>query len=669
MGKQDWKALQYATEDLRGDRDIVLEAMQQSLCALQMNRHREIDSQGSEEWYRRVRHPCPLVCERIDTEKWMEAKNRNWTCVACERDAEINGDSDDFQAKYFCNNRSCKHGMHFTLCKRCFDKRNEFFKPASSPKCEVGTWQVRLGHLKWVIHGNSEEIEDAYCNGEDHYRFIDKDYQFVTIDFHTCLQTSRANPQGLPIKRKNTDANPEFALKDQVEVFSAQDRVWIPCDICGIHDSSTSKIPENHYLISTRHDRPFPPGASERVRNISMPMPVDEIRRPWSESVRPKRAPKQRLGGAAHVLVYAAVDLMSDRAFMLEAVKLLGDTLRYATSEVKCDREVVLEAVRQQGCALEFAAEELKFDREVVLESVKQDGRSLKYATQDLKRDREIVLHALRNIAFVDDVWREVAHELRDDPMVKEAGASRFAIATSKRIAYHGRITDERGGKCIASFPGKYAEKWEWAVSEKHSNSVGCVFLTDQASGLGQHVKDDDDPEAPCLCRRLYGKVMACSYMSVLDKPNTKDAAEMHDYGKMLAFKQADAKAMGQIFIEEAVYNTSDEFEAARQKAKKDAARLCDENQHVAPWGCSWFDAWKENIMKAVELNQELIVYYFEGKTGRGKVPWHQLADLQVVQKAREGGGLGASQTAEVAWLDHMQFRYTERDVCDVPNE
>ncbi len=51
---------------------------------------------------------------------------------------------------------------------------------------------------------------------------------------------------------------------------------------------------------------------------------------------------------------------------------------------------------------------------------------------------------------------------------------------------------------------------------------------------------------------------------------------------------------------------------------------------------------------EVVDLGQTLVVYYFEGKTGCGKVPWHQLSDMDVVQRAKENGGLGGSQTAEV---------------------
>ena len=66
------------------------------------------------------------------------------------------------------------------------------------------------------------------------------------------------------------------------------------------------------------------------------------------------------------------------------------------------------------------------------------------------------------------------------------AELSGFGLA-SKRIAFPGQISD-KAAHCIVSFPGKYSELWDTAVSsvtEKDAFSLACVFLTDAASGLG----------------------------------------------------------------------------------------------------------------------------------------------------------------------------------------
>lgn len=61
---------------------------------------------------------------------------------------------------------------------------------------------------------------------------------------------------------------------------------------------------------------------------------------------------------------------------------------------------------------------------------------------------------------------------------------------------------------------------------------------------------------------------------------------------------------------------------------------------------------WKKNIHRALELHQTLHVFYFEGRRGLGKLSWDELGDQAAKDRARKNGGLGASQTAEVAYLD-----------------
>ena len=43
-----------------------------------------------------------------------------------------------------------------------------------------------------------------------------------------------------------------------------------------------------------------------------------------------------------------------------------------------------------------------------------------------------------------------------------------------------------------------------------------------------------------------------------------------------------------------------------------------------------------------------------EGKVGCGKLPWKKLCDAKAKEEARKNTGLGASQTAEVAYLEKL---------------
>ena len=112
-----------------------------------------------------------------------------------------------------------------------------------------------------------------------------------------------------------------------------------------------------------------------------------------------------------------------------------------------------------------------------------------------------------------------------------------------------------------------------------------------------------------------------------------------------------------------------------------------------------WFVEWWENAKEAhYRYKQTLIVYYFPGQVGQGKIKWedaaaHALLRDKVLgnwpkdeagwpktlskedEAAYVGGlvteerhavsGLGGSQKAEVAWLDYHNIPYKEVDVLD----
>ena len=89
-------------------------------------------------------------------------------------------------------------------------------------------------------------------------------------------------------------------------------------------------------------------------------------------------------------------------------------------------------------------------------------------------------------------------------------------------------------------------EEWDAAVRmvevRSRACSLACVFLTDRDSGLGVHV---DNPEEPghCWCKALYGQLPAATYISIVEDPGSMSAED-------LRFKESDAAAMGQIFLQ-----------------------------------------------------------------------------------------------------------------------
>lgn len=66
---------------------------------------------------------------------------------------------------------------------------------------------------------------------------------------------------------------------------------------------------------------------------------------------------------------------------------------------------------------------------------------------------------------------------------------------------------------------------------------------------------------------------------------------------------------------------------------------------------------------KAVELKQALHVFYFEDRKGHGKMSWNELPSDEAKALVRQRSGLGASQTAEVAYLDKEGISYVEHDI------
>ena len=248
------------------------------------------------------------------------------------------------------------------------------------------------------------------------------------------------------------------------------------------------------------------------------------------------------------------------------------------------------------------------------------------------------------------------------------ADLSGFGFA-SKRVVFPGHI-NRKAAKCVVSFPGKYSDLWDEAVSAVTSQAVdtrgeqwslACVFLTDADSGLGQHSENPDTP-GKCWCHSIYGRVPAETYLSVVEvDPEHIDSQANR---QMLSFKRSDAKAMGQLLVIKSDQSET-EWQIELAEATERAQQLCLEKDGRAPWGCQWFEEWKQNVDLAAQLGQELHVFYFEERKGQGKVPWDQLCDEAAKERARQSSGLGASQTAEVAYLEKMGLTFVEHDIRD----
>ena len=217
-------------------------------------------------------------------------------------------------------------------------------------------------------------------------------------------------------------------------------------------------------------------------------------------------------------------------------------------------------------------------------------------------------------------------------------------------INFRGRILD-KAKECFVSFPGKYASGWDALIDEKakHEQSIACVFLCTPESGLGQHSEDPDSAEGACYCRAIYGdrderfRHKQLGYLKLLRKGTDKVQEEEETW---------KAQYTGAVVIREDA--SEEELKKAEQKAKE----ACKKNGNRASWGCAWFEEWKQNVAKAVELGQQLNVVFFPGQVGQGKVAWKDLP----TQDLWNGIGCGGSQKSEIAYLDMKGFPYVETD-------
>ena len=106
---------------------------------------------------------------------------------------------------------------------------------------------------------------------------------------------------------------------------------------------------------------------------------------------------------------------------------------------------------------------------------------------------------------------------------LKERPAILNAHNVHKDPSYLGRIL-ENAKVCWVSFPGKYLTGWIALISERHWDSVACVFLDDPDHGLGRHHFLDDN-KTECYCALIYGQkdYKEFGYLMVVEGNKTEE--------------------------------------------------------------------------------------------------------------------------------------------------
>lgn len=229
-------------------------------------------------------------------------------------------------------------------------------------------------------------------------------------------------------------------------------------------------------------------------------------------------------------LQYAADSLKGNKEFVLSAVKCPGFDLKYAPASLKADREVVLAAVEKFGPSFRQAATALKADKAFVLTVVAKFGPALEMAAEPLRSDLEVILAAIKKDARALKCVPGAALAERPALLaVADACPGLRGVGTVRdMVVFEGRILEEDGAVCIASFPGAYLKFWKQLVQGPLAEKCGaaCVFLpkADPKNRFGQHVHEEGEED--CMCQVLYGakKSWGCAWFEAW-KENVEKAA------------------------------------------------------------------------------------------------------------------------------------------------
>jgi len=214
--------------------------------------------------------------------------------------------------------------------------------------------------------------------------------------------------------------------------------------------------------------------------------------------------------------------------------------------EIITNRAELLEAVKQSGHALEYAGEALKNDRDIVLEAVKNDGSALAYASEALKNDRDIVLvtdkdiirkaqHSFKTISIGKQEWLDsnlAVDTFRNGDAIPEAKTKAAWLKAGKEgkpawCFYNNDPSNEtKYGKLYNWYavndPRGLAPEGYQVASDKDWQVLKIFLDDDNNLGAGNKLKSQVGWVNPPKCRYSYSKVHdGQGYYINLDVPNS----------------------------------------------------------------------------------------------------------------------------------------------------
>jgi hypothetical protein len=94
---------------------------------------------------------------------------------------------------------------------------------------------------------------------------------------------------------------------------------------------------------------------------------------------------------------FISKDLLRDKEFILDVIKIDGSLLAYVSKELREDKKVILEAMRNTGYAFGSASKKLRDDEDFVLKAIEINAyNALRYASDRLKKNKKLVAKAYK---------------------------------------------------------------------------------------------------------------------------------------------------------------------------------------------------------------------------------------------------------------------------------
>jgi len=124
----------------------------------------------------------------------------------------------------------------------------------------------------------------------------------------------------------------------------------------------------------------------------------------------------EALKQSVKALDYASKSILRDRQFILQAVKVHWRAIHYADEYLRGDTKILLGAVEQDARVLYYALPHVLFDAHFLLEATKINPEALQYASQTLRQDSQFIIQAIRESSW--EVLRYADESVRDDQTV-----------------------------------------------------------------------------------------------------------------------------------------------------------------------------------------------------------------------------------------------------------